>query len=132
MFVELIEIKIDNILRKEIKWYDELDIMCYEVMMLFVLLEIVQDLQCTLSWLSYAAPFDDETVALIGMESLELGDDENYVMLIDDEREFLKVIFLSHYLRVIHFIPSIEGMLWITLQHTVKQLFLQFNKHMKL
>ena len=93
MFVELTEIKIDNILRKEIKWYDELNIMCYEVMMLFVLLEIVQDLQCTVSWLSYAAPFDDETVALSGMESLDLGDDENCVMLIDDEKKFWRSYF---------------------------------------
>ena len=37
-----------------------------DVMMLCVLLEIVQGLQCTMSLLSYAAPWDDETVASSG------------------------------------------------------------------
>ena len=38
-------------------------------MMLCVLLEIVQGLQCTMSLLSYAVPFDDETVVLGGKKS---------------------------------------------------------------
>ena len=112
------EMKVDNTLRKEIELYDDLNKVSDDVRMLCVLLEIVQDLQCTVSWLSYAAPFDDETVALRGMESFDLGDDENCVMLIADEKEFLKVIFLSHYLRVIHFIPSMKecyGWLYNTL-----------------
>ena len=46
-----------------IKWYDELYLVSDDAMMLCVLLEIVQDLQCTLSLSSYAAPLADETIA---------------------------------------------------------------------
>ena len=65
MFVELMELNIDNTLRKELKWYDELNSVSDDVMMLCVLLEIVQDFQCTMSLSSSAAPLDDETIAYI-------------------------------------------------------------------
>ena len=46
-----------------IKWYDEMCLVSNDAMMLIVLLEIVQDFQCTMSLSSSAAPLDDETKA---------------------------------------------------------------------
>ena len=56
MFVELVEMNVDNKLRKGKN----------DMRMLCVLLEIVQDLQCTLSISSSAAPLDDRTIAYGG------------------------------------------------------------------
>ena len=50
----------DKTLRIEIKWY--VSWVSDDVMMLYVLLQIVQGLQCKMSLSSFAAPFDDETV----------------------------------------------------------------------
>ena len=66
MFVELMEMNVDNTLRKEIELYNELNKVSDDVRMLCVLLEIVQDLQCKLSISSSAAPLDDVTRAYSG------------------------------------------------------------------
>ena len=50
-------------------------------MMLCVLLEIVQGLQCTMSLLSYAAPLDERTVASSGMKSKWLMLDKEIIGL---------------------------------------------------